>query len=272
MGTNLLPVDEQYEFERCEVVIRQGIETFKEVGQAFIIIRNKRLYRAEFSTFEDYCQKKWGMPRQHVNRMIAASETVFNLEPIGSIPTTESQVRPLTSLEPEIQREAWREVVQQSQETGQPITAAKVQAVADTFKQAKQVYQETRAAQRKEDLEQKTSNITIPIDQLERIEKLKRGETVILNMNKDFHLLRFAQEHGKYMRCDRFSDWGNPFVMGADGDRNEVCDNFEAHYFPYKKGLLQKIHTLKGMALGCHCYPERCHCETLKNLADETQD
>jgi ParB family chromosome partitioning protein len=131
----ILNIDESHELERCEVVIKQGLKTFIEVGEALFIIRDKRLYRREFNTFEDYCQEKWSMPRRHVNRMIAASETIINLGPIGPIlPESESQVRPLTNLEPEIQKEVWKEVVKQSEETRQPITAAKVQEIVEHWK------------------------------------------------------------------------------------------------------------------------------------------
>lgn len=264
-----LSVSEQNELERCEVIIRQGLETFIEVGQALLIIRDKRLYRLESATFEDYCREKWGMAKTHANRLISASETISNLAPMGVIPTTERQARPLTSLPPEQQRQAWQEVVQQSQQLNEPITAQKVQAVAQTFKQAKQEYREVKEAERIIQIEKKTEGVTIPIDQLERITMLEKGETVILNMNRDLHLLRYATERSLYVRCDRFSEWGNPFIMGPDGDRDEVCNNFEQYYMPFKRGLLSKIASLKGKALGCHCYPERCHCETLKTLADE---
>jgi hypothetical protein len=265
----ILNIDERNELERCEVVIRQGLETFIEVGQALMTIRDKRLYRIEFGTFEDYCRDKWGMPRNYANKLIAASEVVANLEMGTMVPKSERQARPLTSLEPEIQREAWKEVVHQSQETGKPITAATVQQVANTFKQVKQEYREVKEAQRTEQLVKKTEGVTVPIDQLERIAKLESGKTVILNMNRDLHLLKYATDKGLYVRCDRFSEWGNPFVMGADGDRDTVCQNYEEQYLPFKPSLLSKIETLKGKALGCHCFPERCHCETLKALADE---
>ena len=85
MSTELLSIDERNELERCEVVIKQGLETFIEVGQALLTIREKRLYRLEFGTFEDYCRDRWGMQRQYANRMIAASEAISNLVPMGTI-------------------------------------------------------------------------------------------------------------------------------------------------------------------------------------------
>lgn len=130
----ILNIDESHELERCEVVIKQGLQTFIEVGQALMTIREKRLYRIGFKTFEDYCTHKWGMVQQSATRLIRAYETVTNLqsEPIGSVlPQTESQIRPLTNLEPEIQKEVWTEVVKTH---GDNITAAKVQTVVNDWK------------------------------------------------------------------------------------------------------------------------------------------
>lgn len=47
------------------------------------------------------------MSRPHAYRFIDTAEVVQNLSPIGDkLPTTESQARPLTKLEPEQQQEA----------------------------------------------------------------------------------------------------------------------------------------------------------------------
>ena len=138
----ILNIEESHELERCEVVIKQGLNTFIEVGEALFIIRDKRLYRREFNTFEDYCQEKWRLSKPYVNRIIAASQSFTNLAPIGVIlPNTESQVRPLTSLEPEIQKEVWKEVVKTH---GENITAAKVQSVANDWKPVNQEIKEIK--------------------------------------------------------------------------------------------------------------------------------
>jgi hypothetical protein len=128
----ILNIDESHELERCEVVIKQGLQTFIEVGQALMTIKEKRLYRIGFKTFEDYCVERWSITKTQANRLIQASETIISLTPIGVImPQTESQVRPLTSLEPEIQKEVWTEVVKTH---GDNITAAKVQTVVNDWK------------------------------------------------------------------------------------------------------------------------------------------
>jgi hypothetical protein len=62
------------------------------------------LYRATHDTFEVYCRERWSMSRHYANRLIEASSIAENLVPVGTIPTTERQLRPLASLSPEDQR------------------------------------------------------------------------------------------------------------------------------------------------------------------------
>lgn len=84
------------------------------------------------------------------------------------------------------------------------------------------------------------------------------GETVVANKKTDRQLIRWASEHGHFLPIDRGTQWGNPFVVGEDGDRDTVCDSFEV-YFNLKPSLQVKIPSLAGKVLGCWCYPERCH-------------
>jgi hypothetical protein len=102
-----------------------------------------------------------------------------------------------------------------------------------------------------------------------RLEWDNGKNTIIVHMDRHKNLVRYACDRQVYKRIDRGTDWGNPFIMDVDGTRDQVCDWYEIHFLPYKK-IRTKIFTLKGKILGCHCYPNRCHGETLKNIADET--
>src|ERR1044071_7326862 len=51
-----LPPADQAEFDACEAVVRKGWDTYIEVGLALARIRDKELYRAEYSSFEAYCR------------------------------------------------------------------------------------------------------------------------------------------------------------------------------------------------------------------------
>jgi len=131
-----LTTTEYQELAHHEAVIERGLQTFTEVGNALLAIRDGRLYRRDYSTFEEYCQQKWNMGRAYANRLIAAAVVVQNLAPIGAIspPTSEAQARPLANLNPEQQRAAWARAVETApmDEKGRPrIIAAHVQKVAD---------------------------------------------------------------------------------------------------------------------------------------------
>lgn len=123
---------ERVELAQYEETIQRGIGTFVEVGQALLAIRDQRLYRAEFGTFEDYCRERWGFSDRHARRLIDASSTIINIEsgPTGSgLPVTEREIRPLTKLEPDQQREAWQRAVETAPDG--KITAGHVQRVVD---------------------------------------------------------------------------------------------------------------------------------------------
>ncbi len=69
----------------------------------------------------------------------------------------------------------------------------------------------------------------------------------------------------------RGSPYGNPFIIGKDGSRDEVCDKFEAMLLSNKE-LLCKVRTeLKGKDLECFCAPKRCHGDTLLRIANESE-
>lgn len=98
------------------------------------------------------------------------------------------------------------------------------------------------------------------------------GMTVIANMKTDLALIAWAKAEGKFERIDRATEWGNPFHLPADGDRQTVVENYQIHYLEHKPSLLNKLDTLRGKVLGCWCYPEMCHGEVLRDYADDTAD
>jgi hypothetical protein len=118
---------------KCQVNSTSGLKTFVEVGQALMLIRDKRLYRAEFGTFKNYCEEKWGFKESRVYQLIQSSEVVGNLENSTKVefsPQSETHIRPLTKLEPELQAEAWQKTVEQH---GENITQKKVEEVVKEF-------------------------------------------------------------------------------------------------------------------------------------------
>lgn len=134
-GEMQLTTTERQILREHEVVIERGFKVFVEVGNALMEIREHRLYRADYDTFEEYCRDRWGMSRRHANRLVEAAEVANNLGPMGPIPQTERQARPLAPLPPEQQREAWQQAVE-SAPNGK-VTAAHVEKTVATYQESK---------------------------------------------------------------------------------------------------------------------------------------
>jgi hypothetical protein len=116
-----------------EDVIEQGLRTFIEVGRALEEIRDWRLYReAGFTSFEDYCRRRWCFSRQRAYQFIEATHIVYELAaastgangaPIPD-PTNEAQVRELGRIKDPRQRRVVWEWLQDKR--GGVVTAADI--------------------------------------------------------------------------------------------------------------------------------------------------
>jgi hypothetical protein len=106
-------------------------------------------------------------------------------------------------------------------------------------------------------------------DERDRQSLCNAGQAVVANAQQDKNLIAWAESVGKAMRIDRSSKYGNPFVLDADGDRDQVCDCYEKHYLPHKPSISSNIGKLKGKVLVCHCFPLRCHGDALALLAND---
>jgi hypothetical protein len=60
----------------------------------------------------------------------------------------------------------------------------------------------------------------------------------------------------------RGSDFGNPYVIGVDGDRDEVIKKYREYF--YKRidedpSFKLRVEELRGKTLACFCKPKSCH-------------
>lgn len=124
---NDLTITENDRLLKLESTIEKNLKAFYEVGRALLEIRESRLYRKEFSTFEDYCRDRWDMGRTYSHYVIESAAVMDNVHNCEHKPTTESQTRPLTKLSPTLQREAWQKAVETAPKG--KVTARHVQGV-----------------------------------------------------------------------------------------------------------------------------------------------
>ena len=119
-------IEKRTELEHHEAIIERGLATFTEVGASLLIIRDNRLYKETHSTFESYCQERWGWSRHYASRHIQAAQIADILSTTVDKPTTESQARELTPLldQPDVLRETWDQVQTEGNVTAQSIRDA----------------------------------------------------------------------------------------------------------------------------------------------------
>ena len=118
---------------QLEETIRHSMQSFVKVGEALKEIRDGRYYRSTHDTFETYCKEQWDFGRQYAFLMIGSSDVVANVNNcLQTVPTRESQCRPLMPLAPEQQQAAWVAAVEKAGDA--PVTAKIVSAaVAELF-------------------------------------------------------------------------------------------------------------------------------------------
>ena len=129
-----LTASEQEELDRCETTISRGWNSFIEVGEALLKIRDARLYRDKYERFEDYCRVEIQYQKSQAYRLMDAARVVRLISPIGEVsadgvmrPTCEAQVRPLVGLEDRDIKTVWQKATATAEAEEKRITARLVQ-------------------------------------------------------------------------------------------------------------------------------------------------
>jgi hypothetical protein len=128
---------ESKRLKECEEVIERGLQTFYEVGTALAEIRDARLYRITYTTFEDYCQERWGMSRRRGYELIAAAAVVDNVRNSAqAVPANEAQANELSQLDAIAQDAVWKIAVGTADKNGDErpiVTAAHIKSVVSVL-------------------------------------------------------------------------------------------------------------------------------------------
>jgi hypothetical protein len=113
-----LTAQEKVRFTELEAIVETHLETFLNVGRALAEIRNKRLYRQQHATFEDYCRHRWGFSGSRGLDLVRSASVAENLLTGPAAPETGDSplpvdlspdaLRPLQRLQPELANSCWR--------------------------------------------------------------------------------------------------------------------------------------------------------------------
>jgi len=76
-------------------------------------------------------------------------------------------------------------------------------------------------------------------------------ETKVVNLKNDSY----------DMLVDRTTPFGNPFIIGPDGDRDDVISKFRVYWYAPEQYNLRAFARvlLSGKRIGCWCKPQACH-------------
>lgn len=123
-------IDLRSRLSKCEATIERGLSTFIDVGNAIREIRDERLYRDSYVTFEDYCRQRWEWGRSHAYRHIEAAETAEAVSPMGDIGNERHarELSPLAKANPEAAQTLFSELLD---EHGEKLTAKKIKQAVD---------------------------------------------------------------------------------------------------------------------------------------------
>ena len=123
---------------QLEKVVTAGLQSWIEVGEALIEIRDSRLYKIEAATFEEYCQNKFKMGRKYADRLISAAPIARELTPTGVI--SERAIREIAKVEPERRQEIFDKATDASQ--GHVPTARLIKQIVSLDDEKEEVEQE----------------------------------------------------------------------------------------------------------------------------------
>jgi len=87
-----LTAEEVKKLAECEEAIQENSKMFFLAGESLTQINGERLYKAEFKSFDRYCEGRWGFSGSHARRLMEASELVKALK--SGIPTMGDQGLP----------------------------------------------------------------------------------------------------------------------------------------------------------------------------------
>ncbi len=95
---------------------------------------------------------------------------------------------------------------------------------------------------------------------------MKKCKTVVCHCKKSIYDVYIGR--GCNPITGKLSKWGNPFVVGKDGTRQECIDKY-AEWIQKQPHLISCLSELKGKRLGCWCRPLNCHGDILVELIEK---
>ena len=195
----LLNIQEQEKLKECELVIKTGLETFYQVGQALLEIQESKLYRQEFNTFDEYLQGRWNFGRTQAYNFINSAKVISNLKmsTIVDIPENLEQTKYLAQLDSDLQGYVWVNIIN----TFEAVTGKIVEQEVKKHKQLNEAVKEVKSKpmlyqfETQEELIEKAKSLipapgpTVEVKEvIKHVEIIKDGELMDKLEQKDVYI------------------------------------------------------------------------------------
>lgn len=126
---DIITTQEATRLKGLEKTIAKGIATVWKVAEALTEIKESRLYRAKYKTFEEYCAAKWNFTKRRAYQLIEAGETRDSLpENVKQSFPNAKQLNALAKIPKEGRAEAAKVIIDSVKQSGQKLTAAVIEA------------------------------------------------------------------------------------------------------------------------------------------------
>jgi hypothetical protein len=134
-----LTTTEVHRLEHLEHLINKGMKAFLEVGSALAEIQASRLYRAQYLTFEDYCQTRWGFTASRGRQLISAVEAIASLPDDLPKPDNAAQAEALARVDEDEREDVWREALEEAETEDRGVTARDIREAAGRVESRREV-------------------------------------------------------------------------------------------------------------------------------------
>jgi hypothetical protein len=105
------------------------------IAKALKEIKEGRLYRAHYNTFEDFVATELGKGREYGYRLVRCESVLTGLLEDGisaaNLPDTERICRELARLDPKLRKNVWQRSLLMAEQAGKPVDAKLVDEVID---------------------------------------------------------------------------------------------------------------------------------------------
>lgn len=186
---------ERKQWQKALDTIDKGWKAFVEVGLALRAIRESRLYREDYDSWEAFCRDVVGVSKTEANRQIIDAEVVTELvtpngvtaeESTLPLPENRAQARALARVkDPEERLLIWQQLAARSGET--PITAQTIEAATVPFTKRKAPLLPSSPPIDAEESPPSTDSVIVGLDILETL--------VIARKERDWSLVDTAIQH-----------------------------------------------------------------------------